>query len=301
MYIVIGGSGFLGRYIIENILKTTEENIIGTYTKNCPSKVNERLRWVECDVQNTSDISYLNKISEDDSKVIYLASYASPDFCEKNPSVSWDLNITALADFVNKFEKVNCLYYASTDVVYGEGKKDVRFSEDFNINPVNIYGKQKALAEQIVLSKGYNVFRLPLMMGPSLVDNKKHFFDIILEHLSCGKEIEMFTDLYRSTISFNQAAEYLVQLIEKYGNCNEKIINFGADNPLSKYDLGLLLAKEYNYNKELVKPVTANQNQNIFYANRALVTAMDNSKLKKLLGLDFINFEICTNGECVSC
>ena len=43
MYLIIGGSGFLGRYLIKNILLNTQDEVIATYNSNRPKFENERL------------------------------------------------------------------------------------------------------------------------------------------------------------------------------------------------------------------------------------------------------------------
>ena len=172
MYLIIGGSGFLGRYIINKILECTDENILATYSTNPPSLIDERINWFRCDVTNYSDVNALNLIIENGTKVIYLSAYHHPDKVEENPKIAWNINITALSNVVNVLTKSNCFFYASTDSVYGEGTLDYAFKENDLLNPVNLYGRHKALAEQIVLSSGGNVVRFHFIIGKSLVENK---------------------------------------------------------------------------------------------------------------------------------
>lgn len=291
MYIIVGGSKFLGHYFIKNILEKTNDEIISTYSHSEPLYKHERLTWVKCDNRNDNDIDFINKnYSVKNPKIVYLAACSSPDFCEKNPREAWDVNVTGLSNFINKIENVKCLYFASTDVVYGGGLPENRFNENSSYNPTNDYGTQKMLGEQLVLAKGFNVFRLPLMTNKSLVIGKKHFFDIICDTLSSGKEIEMFTDFYRSVLSFNQCANFVVSLIEKYGNCEEQVINIASDEPISKYEMALKIANKNGYDKTLIKPVTMAES-GILSAKRAACTAMDNSKLKRLLDIEKIELE----------
>ena len=292
MYIVVGGSGFLGHYMIKNILEKTQDDVIATFFPNKPLYKHERLIWVECNVKEQKYIDLLNeKYADKNPKIIYLAAYPSPDFCEKNPVEAWNLNVTALANFVNQIQNPMCLYFASTDVVYGEGKFGEKFVENTPYNPSNNYGRHKVLGEQLVLAKGFNIFRLPLMMNKSLVDDKKHFFDVICETLSSGKEIEMFSDSYRSMLSFDQCANFVISLIEKYAGDHDKIVNIASDEPISKVDLALQIADKYGYDKNLIKSISIFDNNGIFEAKRAAYTAMDNTKLKKLLNKDIIKLE----------
>ena len=291
MYIVVGGSGFLGHYTVKNVLEKTQEKVVATYFPEKPSLEAERLTWVECNVKEQKDIDFLNEqYASENPKIIYLAAYPSPDFCENNPVEAWNLNVTALANFVNQIKNPKCLYFASTDVVYGEGKFGQKYTEETPYNPTNNYGRHKMLGEQLVLAKGFNVFRLPLMTNKSLIDGKKHFFDIICETLSSGQEMDMFTDFYRSTLSFNQCAGFVVSLAEKYCGEHDKIVNIASDEPINKYEMALKIADKYGYDKNLIKPVTMAES-GILSAKRSPYTAMDNSKLKKLLDIEKIELE----------
>lgn len=292
MYLVIGGSGFLGRYIVKNILECTNENVLATYTSIEPISKNDRIKWIKLDVCNVEALRQLNKQIDLQTKIIYLAAYHHPDKVEENPSLAWDINIVALANAVNILDKASCFYYSSTDIVYGEGSKDFAFDEGSSLKPVNLYGRHKVLAEQINLTHGGNVVRFPFIIGTSLVESKKHFFDTIKMSLEQGEVVEMFEDSYRSTLDFNQCAKLLVMLIEKCGACSEKILNIAGDNALSKYDVGLLIAEKYGLNKNLVKPISIKQNNYIFKAKRANSTILNNTKIKNILNLKEIKLEL---------
>ncbi len=292
MYLVVGGSGFLGSYIIKNILEQTQDNVIATYTSNEPVKKNDRLQWIKLDVCDVEALKQLNKQIVPQTKIIYLAAYHHPDKVEENPQLAWNINIVALANAINILDKASCFYYSSTDTVYGEGDKSFSFKEDAPLNPVNLYGKHKVLAEQITLAHGGNVIRFPFIIGTSLVEHKKHFFDFIKSDLEQGKIVEMFEDSYRSTLDFNQCAKLLVMLIEKCGACSEKILNIAGDDVLSKYDVALLMAEKYGLDKKLIKPISVKQNNAIFKAKRANSAVLDNTKIKKILNLKEIKLEL---------
>ena len=293
MYLIIGASGFLGRYCIKNVLENTDEKIIATYSdKEKPVFKDSRLEWQQLNVCDEDALKALSEHINGKTKIIYLAAFHHPDKVEEFPELAWNINIIALANAVNLFSKAKCLYYSSTDTIYGEGTKDKKFVETDSYAPVNLYGKHKALAEQICLTKGFNVVRFPFIFGPSLVEGRPHFFDNIKADLEAGKVVEMFADSYRSTLSFNQCAYYLVALIERFGACPEKIVNIAGDDVMSKYDAALALADKYNLNKNLIKSVSVKQNTGIFKAKRAASATLDNNKLKTLLDIKAIHLEI---------
>ncbi len=292
MYLIIGASGFLGRYCLKNVLENTNEKIIATYSQKCPEFTNPRVEWVSLDVCDTVALKDLAARVDNTTKIIYLAAFHHPDKVEEFPELAWNINIVALANAVNLFHKAKCFYYSSTDTVYGEGSKNRKFVENDALNPVNLYGVHKALAEKICLAKGFNVVRFPFIFGTSLVENRPHFFDKIKADLEQGKTVEMFSDSYRSTLSFNQCAYYLVSLIEKFGACPEKIVNIAGDDVMSKYDAAIALADKYNLDKNLIKPISVNSLNGIFKAKRAASSVLDNGKLKSLLNINEIHLEI---------
>lgn len=293
MYLIIGGSGYLGRYMIKNILENTTDKVISTFWgEDKPALENSRLSWQELNICDKASVENLHKSVDDDVKIIYLAAYHHPDKVEENPQFAWDVNIVALANFVNIFHDAACFYYASTDTVYGEGDKGISFTEEAPLNPVNLYGKHKVLAEQITVAKGFNVVRYPFIIGASLVEGKNHFFDNIKNDLENGKTVDMFADSYRSTLDFNQCAYFLIRLIEKFGSCEEKTINIAGDDILSKYDVALLMAEKYGLDKNLIKPISVNECTTIFTAKRASTAVLDSQKLKGLLNLRQVKLEV---------
>ena len=293
MYLIIGASGFLGRYCIKNVLEKTNENIIATYSAELPQYTdNPRVKWQLLNVTDLDSVNLLAKSVDNKTKIIYLAAFHHPDKVEEFPEFAWNVNIVALANAVNAFHNAKCLYYSSTDTVYGEGNKDKKFVETDKYAPVNLYGKNKVLAEQITLAKGFNVVRFPFIFGPSLVPGRPHFFDKIKSDMENGKIVEMFNDSYRSTLSFNQCAGFLVDIIERFGACNEKVINIAADNGMSKYDAAVVLADKYHLDKNLIKPISVKSASGIFKAKRAETAVLDNTKLKTLLQLKSIQLEV---------
>ena len=218
MYCIIGAKGFLGSYILKSILNKTQERVVACCRDISlvgDTLKDERITWKNLDICDFDAVnSFCNEYKSEDKKIVYLAAYHNPDLVEKNPRTAWNTNVTALSFFLNAMENVSAFYYPSSDSVYGNSIDGKVFKEDDKTNPVNIYGKQKALAEKIVNTYGYQVVRYPFLIGTSLLSAKKHFYDSIVENLKSGDGMDMFSDSYRSTISFKQAADYLVDLIE---------------------------------------------------------------------------------------
>jgi len=287
MYLIIGANGFVGSYAIKNILEKTDDKIIAA--DMCLEDVSEssRVHWIKCDITKHEDIVALNEImkKECDVKIIYLAAMHHPDKVREFPRVAWNINITCLSDFLNTMENVKCLFFASTEMVFPAGNRSVKFDENYRKDPVNIYGKHKVVCESMVTAYGYNVVRFPFMIGPSILKHKKHFYDIIVETIQRGEKMEMFEDAIKAPLDFNTAIGTVVDLAEAYTEDMPKILNIAGDEVLTKYEIGLRIAEKYGCDSSLIVPISLNNDTKIFKEKRADCTIMDNSLVKKTLGL----------------
>lgn len=292
-YVVIGAGGFLGSYLLQ-ALEQQKHHVLATAREISGYTNTEYVTWVACDVANAETTERLmdEMRNSRDWTVLYLAACHHPDVVQQDPKGAWNTNITALSAFINALENVSSFYYPSTDTVYGEGSLEHRFAETDRLAPVNLYGRQKALAEQIVLTYGYHVVRYPFLIGPSLARNKKHFYDMILDTVASGRTMDMFADSYRSALSFRQAAEYLLDLTRMEQETVPPLINVASDDALSKYDIGRQIAISNGLDPQLIRPISIAHAEGIFKAPRASTALLDNTLLKQVLSMDEIHLEL---------
>lgn len=290
MYTIIGANGYLGTYMLRNILEHTNEDILAVARHKGSSECG-RVYWAICDITDGDAVSELNAAyfaKNDGNKIIYLAAYHHPDLVEKNPRLAWDVNVTALSRFLNTVDNVGCFYYPSSDSVYGESYDSHHFIETDPLGPVNRYGRHKCVAEALVTAYGYNVVRFPFLIAPSLIPGKKHFYDIIADTIQRGETMEMFSDSYRSALSFDTAAELTIKMMETYHEGYPKVLNVCGDDDLSKYDIGVMIADKLGVSRTLIKPISIGGTSGIFEARRASSTVMDNTLLKQTLGVNSV-------------
>ncbi len=291
MFLIVGANGFLGSYLIKNILEMTDDTILATDLKSLPQST-ERVNWFNCDITSDEDLIKLYEVTKNEKlKVLFLAAYHHPDLVLKNPKIAWNVNVVALAKFLGIFDNIDVLYYPSTEVVYGE-MVDKPFDENSLLHPVSRYGELKTVAEKMVNIAGFNVVRFPVLMGPSLLSDRKHFYDEIVETIKNGGTMEMFYDQKRSMIDFDTAAKTVVQLINTPEARKYPIVNISGDEPLSKYELGVRIAKKYNLDENKIIPISIEGNNGIFTAKRAKETLLDNTLVKKILGLKELKIRI---------
>jgi dTDP-4-dehydrorhamnose reductase len=292
--VIVGANGFLGSYLIKSVLENTDENVIATTRDIASVQEHSRVEWAYCDVNDFSSVQAIaEKVNgAKHCKMIYLAAYHHPDAVAQNPKTAWNINIVALARFLNTVDNLECFFYPSSDSVYGESEDGYHFKESDPLHPVNRYGMNKAAAENLVTSYGYNVVRYPFLIAPSLLSQKKHFYDNIVQNLLHGRTIEMFADSKRSSLDFGTSADLLIKTIGNYSERIPKVLNLSGDDDLSKYDVGLMIAKKIGASPDLVIPISICKAEGIFEAKRAETTLLDNMLVKTILGLNEIKIRI---------
>lgn len=284
LYCIAGADGFFGAYI-QRFLIGHGESVLALNHRSAVFPESENVKNLPFELTSRKDLDALHALlkNERDIKIIYLIAAHSPDFVKAQPEKARHINSRAYKDLLTKLSDcdITQLYYASSDTVYGENKDDTPFTEASPLSPVNLYGEHKIRAEEITLGCGFSVARFPYMFAPSLT-YKKHFFDTLTDKLSGGESIYMFTDYIRSSLTYPVAAEYLCRLLN--ADTDEKIFNICADEPTSKYDIGLYAAKTCGADEKLVVPCKS-ADSGVFTERRAGLLTMSNAKLKAVLGI----------------
>lgn len=105
MYLIIGGGGFLGGYLIKNILNITNEKVLASYHSLKEDQISERVEWFHLNLTDQRSLknlaSRLKFYKGNGEKItcIYTAGYIKPDDCLKNPEIAIRNNVLAILDF----------------------------------------------------------------------------------------------------------------------------------------------------------------------------------------------------------
>lgn len=293
MHIIIGANGFLGSYVLRNLVRNSDGRIIATYHGKKENLFADRVEWVRLDVTDKNDIQSLADLAGDisDCSIFYFSACHNLDLVKREPEFARSINITALENFLEAFKEAKRLYFSSTDCVYGENTAEIpSFKENDATAPVSEYGRQKLEAESLVTNYGFNVVRLPFMIGPSILENKKHFYDNIVEKVLRGEDFTLADGLWRSALDYESVADIIIKLSMKEDV--PQILNLCGDESLSKYDVGAMIAEKHNLPMEHIVKTPEAEIMKLFYETRTSSTAMDNSLLKSVLGIDEIKINI---------
>lgn len=147
--LVTGGCGYKGSVLIPALLEKGHQVIsVDTQWFGNYLPLNANLKNIKADIRDTSKID-LQKVDV----VIHLANIANDPAVELNPNLSWEVNVLATQQLVEKAKRegVKQFIFASSGSVYGV-KEEEKVTEDLELVPISVYNKTKMVAERVLLS-----------------------------------------------------------------------------------------------------------------------------------------------------
>lgn len=234
--LVTGASGFLGWNLCQ--LAKFDWQIDGTYWTHevhLPG-----INFVKIDLSDWQALKQLLADIQPDA-IVHLAAQSQPNFCQKNPDISYQVNVTSSVNLANLAAELQIPFvFTSTDLVF-DGTHPP-YTESDRVCPINIYGEHKVKAEQEILRIYPNsvICRMPLMFGlPSPASQS--FIQPFIETLKAGKPLSLFEDEMRSPVSATTAAQGILIALEK---CRGEILHLGGKKSVSRYQFGLIMAEQ---------------------------------------------------------
>ena len=179
--------------------------------------------------------------------VIHTAAMADPNTCQANPAQSGKTNVDA-AVFIAKWcaDHGIPMVFTSSDLVFDGQHAPYRESDP--VNPVNLYGEQKARAETEILKihPEAAVCRMSLMFG----DKPSPRYQPPAIVLKQGQKIRLFVDEVRTPLDVYTAAEGLLLALEKTSG----LLHLGGAERITRYQFGRLLADVLNIGADAIVP-----------------------------------------------
>ncbi len=212
------------------------------------------------------------------SILIHTAGITSVEKCEKNPELAYQIYVELSNIVANATKKLGIqLVHISTDHLF-EGNAAL-LSEEEPVKAINVYGKTKALAEQIVSFNDPGALIIRTNFYAWGTSYRKSFSDQIIDSLRQNQVLNLFDDVYYNPI----LAENLIKTVHELLNKNARgIYHVVSDDRISKYEFGVLIAEEFGLNKSLINKSTLKSQSNL--VNRPADMSLSNKKVRDLLG-----------------
>jgi len=272
--LVLGGSGLIGNFFIRNsinheIITTFNETKINT-SNVISKKINLPEDWTKLQdliLEKKPDI------------VLNSMAFSNSDFCETNKEEVYTLHVKVSEKITTLCSKINSkIVFLSTDYVF-DGKKG-NYVENDETNPINYYGYSKDLAEKITLKNKNNlVLRTAMVYGLS---SKVRFLRYVIENLGKNQEINVYDDIFNSATLLGDLTNGISKAIEFDAN---GIYHMAGPSCVSRFDFAKTIAKVFNFNENLVKPVSIVSAK--LKAQRPVNPCLNNSKAVKTFNIKF--------------
>lgn len=238
---ITGVSGFLGWHLCQQLRQTCD--IYGTYFSH-PLEI-PGVKSQKINLANESELKNLFLSIQPDA-VIHTAALSQPNYCQNHPTQSYAINVQASRHIAQLCADaaIPCLF-TSTDLVF-DGLNPP-YAETDPVNPVNIYGEHKVLAEQGMLEiyPQTTICRMPLMFG-NPTPTATSFIQGFIHTLQQGQDLKLFIDEYRTPVSGTTAATGLLLALTQ--NIHG-ILHLGGKERISRYEFGQLMVEAFQLPK----------------------------------------------------
>ncbi|MDY6967912.1 MAG: NAD(P)-dependent oxidoreductase [Spirochaetota bacterium] len=163
MILLTGATGFLGQFVLQELLDQGFEITALTRAHNNITKRYPDVNWIKADL---SKPGLLKKIPPPSDGIVHLASTLSI-----RPNTMLNVDVKGMLALLEIWNKGPFIFISSTDV-YGPLRK-IPADEEHPLMPSNWYGFGKSICEQTLQFSGrmkgndnFVIFRAPYILGP---------------------------------------------------------------------------------------------------------------------------------------
>ncbi len=239
--LVFGGSGFLGSYLVEELLRRKHEVVVCDL--NRINDINHAAEFVKCDILDQTEV---NKAFSDDVEVVYnLAGFANLDKAVHHPYKTMELNVLGNINILNAAVNSNIERYVYASSAYAMNNKG------------SFYGISKLSSEKIVeeyykrYDLTYTILRYGSVYSERNFENN-YIYQLVNQAIKDGRiDHEGDGEEIREYIHAQDAATLSVDIIESSDYINQQIVLTGVER-MKRAELFKMIKEILNENLEIV-------------------------------------------------
>ena len=244
--LVIGGSGFIGRYVARRLGETQEHQVFGTFWSRAPFPGSAL--WYRVDLTDRTGLERVFHEARPDV-VVHLAAMADVGACERDPANATAVNVDATETIARLCEVHGSrLVFVSSEYVF-DGRQGF-YREDDIPNPTTHYGRTKWEAEQLVasLASRWSVIRTSIVYGwPA--EGRRNFVPWLIGRLRTGQSYVASTEVLRTPVYVEHLVDGISSLVE---TAHQGIHHVADRDWVSMYDFALAVAEGFGLDRSLV-------------------------------------------------
>ncbi|MCI9421676.1 MAG: NAD(P)-dependent oxidoreductase [Dorea sp.] len=236
--LVTGASGFLGRRIAEFYSEKYE-----LYTPG----------HKEMDITDREKVSAVFHDFKPNF-VIHSAAVSDVGMCERDPEGSWRINVDGSRNIATASAELHakCII-CSSDQIYFGSQISGPHREDEEVNPLNVYGREKKKAEEVCLAENPEcvLLRLSWMYDTITKQECEHgdFFRTLILSLETSKDLYYPVNDVRGITDVNE----VIRNLEKAWELKGGSYNFGSPNNRNTYEMVFAMFSELGWDTGRIK------------------------------------------------
>ncbi len=246
---VTGGSGYIGSYLVESLLKLGADVIVYDlkFSENFLHRFGLHIQMIEGDLLSDSMQEIISKVNP--THVYHLAGVKNRSNIQSEFLLSNEVNFKGTLNLLNAFfnhEYVEHIVMMGTTEEYG--LSDAPFSEDTREQPQSAYGLSKMATTRLAMLY-YRQFGLPVTVvrpsiafGPNQGDDM--FLPALIRTLQRGEDFKMtFGEQYRDFVYIDDLVEGIIAAATNERSIGE-IINIADGGSYLLKDVALYVAEK---------------------------------------------------------
>jgi CDP-6-deoxy-D-xylo-4-hexulose-3-dehydrase len=268
--LVIGAQGLIGSTLM-SALEANGWDVMGT-THAVPTSAGIR----ELDIRDADAVRRMIT-GATPRTVLMPAALSNADECERDPERAEATNVAAVESVAAAVQSVGAsLVYFSTDYIF-DGRAGP-YSEADQPAPLNVYGRTKLAAEQIIQSRipEHLIIRTTVVFGWNRISN--NFAMQVWRRLSSGERMRVPVDQVGTPTLVDYLAEVAIRLLELD---HRGVINVVGADRVSRAELARRLARTFALDDGLIDDCTTAEQHRP--AIRPLAAGLDTSLLHSIL------------------
>ncbi len=258
--VVTGGTGKVGVYIVQRLLKAGYCVHVLVRTQPAPGHplYSENVTLTVMDLTTLSEQAiqaWLNSVRP--RALIHAAALADVLRCEREPSQAYVVNAysTRMLAKVCSYHKIHFIVLSTAYVFDGSLPSTEQYRECDPVNPLNHYGKSKvqgelATQEECNRETLWAICRASIVYGATQ-RGQPDFVQWVHTTLEHNESIQVAVDQISSPIHVLDLAQMLISVIEQR---LQGIYHVAGSTPISRYDFALKIAQNYGLDAGLIQP-----------------------------------------------
>ncbi len=275
--LLTGSNGLLGQAMTSIFTRETDFEIIQSSIEE-KTYLDYGHPYEVLDITKKEDVKRIVDFFTPDI-IINCSAFTNVDLCETEREQSWRINVDGVKNLIIAAKRNDSkIIHYSTDYIF-DGKNGP-YTEGSVPNPVSFYGREKLASENALITSDINYAIIRTLVLYGIGNNIKPNFALwMIENLKNNNPVHIVTDQISNVTMIDDVAFGTLKIIE---NKCTGIYNVAGSDILSRYDFAIKMCEVFNFNKDLVIPITtASLNQ---AAPRPLKSGLTTLKAESELG-----------------